>query len=265
VRHEPAERGVPPLRLLEGRAQVRGALLHDRPQQLGIGHDPGLDQVVAELLVIRAVEVVGQQVVPQHHLARDAERGEHDRGHPPGPVLAAGAVVQQRQPPGRAHQPQRSAERLPLPRVRHEPAADLNHQASRAPVAEFLPLPPVVAAGDQLVDRAEVAAADRQADQLGPGRPPVRASQQDLARRPEVDDRAQPEPVEPFDVGAGQLAEGVAAEQPPAGDLQPVAGPVAADVPHVHRAVERDKARWCPLRRHRRRPIAHRPSFPWPP
>jgi len=118
----------------------------------------------------------------------------------------------------------------------------------------------MVAAGDQLVDRAEVAAAHRQADQLDAGRQPVRAGQQDLARSTEVDDRAQPEPVEFFHVKAGQLAEGVTAEQPSAHHLEPVIGPVAADVPHVHRAVERDMARWCPVCRHRRRPIAHRPS-----
>jgi hypothetical protein len=171
-------------------------------------------------------------------------------------------VVQQRQPPGRAHQPQRGTERLPLPRVRHEPAVDLDHQRGRAPVAELPPLPLVIAAGDQLVDRAEVAAAHRQADELDPERQPVRAGQQDLARRPEVDDGPQPQPVEPFDVRSGQLAERVAAEQPAARDLEPVAGPVAADVPHVDRAVERDQARWCPACRHRTRLIAHRPSSP---
>jgi hypothetical protein len=260
VPHEPAERPVTPFRFLERRAQVGGALLHDRPQQVGVGHDPGLDQVVAELLVLGAVEVVGQQVVPQHQLARHAERGEHDRGHPPGPVFPARAVVQQRQPPARAHQPHRGAERLSLPRVRHEAPVDLHHQRSRPPVAEFGPLPIVVAAGDQLVDRAEVAAADRQADQFDPERQPVRARQQDLARRPEVDHDTQPEPLEPFHVGAGQPAERVAAEQPPAADLQAVAGPVATDVPHVHRAVEHDVADWCPLGCHRARLIAHRPS-----
>jgi hypothetical protein len=167
-------------------------LLHDRPQQLRIGHDPGLDQVVPELLVIRPVEVVGQQVVPQHEFARHTERGEHDCGHPPGPVLPARAVVQQRQPPGRARQPERGTERLPLPLVRHKPAVDLDHELGRAPVAEFAPLSRVAAAGDQLVDRAEVAAAHRQADELDTERQPVRAGQQDLARRPEVDHRAQP-------------------------------------------------------------------------
>jgi len=89
VRQEDAERWVRAVRLVERRAQIGGALFHDRPQQLGIVHDPGLDQVQAELLVPRAVEVVGQQVVPQHELARYADRGEHDSGHPPGAVLAA--------------------------------------------------------------------------------------------------------------------------------------------------------------------------------
>jgi hypothetical protein len=69
VGQEPAERSVTPVRLLERGAQVGGALLEDRPQQLGIGHDPRLDQVHAEFLVARAVEVVGQQVVAEHQFA----------------------------------------------------------------------------------------------------------------------------------------------------------------------------------------------------
>jgi hypothetical protein len=89
-----------PVRLLERGAQVRGAQLEDGPEQLRVGHDPGLDQVEAELLVTRAVEVVGQQVVAEHQFARHAERGQHDGGHPPGTVLAAGAVVEQGQPAG---------------------------------------------------------------------------------------------------------------------------------------------------------------------
>jgi len=141
-------------------------LLKDRPQQLGIVHDPGGDQVKAELLVSRPVEVVGQQVIPQHELARHAEGGMHDGGHPPGPVLAAGAVVEQRHPPRRADQAQRRAEGFPLPPVRHETAVDLHHETGRAPVAEFPALPVVVAAGDQLVERPEVAAAHREAGDL---------------------------------------------------------------------------------------------------
>jgi hypothetical protein len=112
------------------------------------------------------VEVVGQQVVPQDKLARHAEGGVHDGGHPPGPVLTAGAVVEQRQPSRRADQAQRRAERFPLPSVCHETAVDLHHEQGRAPAAEFPALPVVVAARDQLVQRPEVAAAHREADQL---------------------------------------------------------------------------------------------------
>jgi len=166
VRQERAERRVPAIHLLERRVQVGGALLQDRPQQLGIVHHPGRNQVEAELLVSRPVEVVGQQIVPQHELARHAQGGMHDGGHPPRPVLAAGAVVEQRQPPRRAGQAQRRAEGFPLPPVRHEAAVDLHHETGRAPAAEFPALPVVVAAGDQLVQRPEVAAAHRQAGGL---------------------------------------------------------------------------------------------------
>jgi hypothetical protein len=208
------------------------------------------------------VEVVGQQVVAEHQLARHPQGGEHDRGHPPGAVLAAGAVVEQRQPPRRAQQPQRGGERLPLPAVRHEPAVHLDHERGGPPGAEFTPLPRVVGAGDQLVDGLQVAAADRQAGELDPVGQPVVATEQDLARGPEVDHGAQPEPVEPFDVGAGQLAERVAPEQPPAHHLRSVSAAVAADVPHVHRAVEGDVTRRGPLSGHRTRLIVHRLSSP---
>ena len=187
-------------------------MLQDRPQQLGVVHDPRPDQVEAELLVPRAVEVVGQQVIPQDHLLRHAEGGQHDGGHPPGPVLAPGTVVEQRQPPGRARQAQRRAEGLPLPRIRHEPAVDLRHEQGRAPVAEFPALPHVVAAGDQLVQRPEVAAPDRQAGEFNAAGQPVRPAEQDLPRRPEVDDDPQPELIEPVHVGGGELTERVAAE-----------------------------------------------------
>jgi hypothetical protein len=212
VRQERAERGIPAVHLFERRTQVGGALFHDRPQQLGIVDDPGPDQVEAELLVSRAVEVVGQQVIPEYEFARHAEGGEHDRGHPPGPVLAPGAVVQQRQTPGRARQAQRGAEGLPLPPVRHEPAVDLHHQQGRAPVAELPALPVMVAAGDQLVERPEVAAAHRQAGEFNAIGQPVRPAEQDLPRRPEVDDGPQPELIEPGHVRRGELAERVAAE-----------------------------------------------------
>jgi hypothetical protein len=262
VRQERAERRVPAVHLLERRAQVGGALLQDGPQQLGIVDDPGGDQVKAELLVSRPVEVVGQQVVPQHKLARHAEGGMHDGGQPPGPVLAAGAVVEQRQPPRRADQAQRRAERFPLPPVRHETAVDLRHEPGRAPAAEFPALPLVVAAGDQLVERPDVAAGHREADDLDAVRQPVRAAEQDLSRRPEVDDGPQPEPIEPFHVRGADLAERVAAEQPVPPDLEPVGGPVAADVAHVHRAIQGDVAGWGPPRGHRTRLIAHRPRPP---
>ena len=143
------------------------------------------------------MQVVGQQVVAEHQFARHAARGEHDGGHPRGAVLAAGAVVEQRQPPGRAQQPQRGPERLALPGVGDEPAVHLGHERGGAPVAELTPLPFVVAAGDELVEGPEVAAADRQVSEFDAVGQPVVAAEQDLARRPEVDHGAQPEPVEP--------------------------------------------------------------------
>jgi hypothetical protein len=97
----------------------------------------------------------------------------------------------------------------------------------------------VVAAGDQFVDRAQVAAAHRHAGELDAVRQPVGAAEQDLARGPEVDHGAQPELVKPFHVRGGELAERVAAEQPPLHHLEAVRASVAADVPHVDRAFER--------------------------
>jgi hypothetical protein len=61
----------------------------------------------------------------------------------------------------------------------------------------------VVAAGDELVDGAEVAAADRQVGVFDGEGQLVVPAEQDLARSPEVDHGTQPEPVEPFEVGAG--------------------------------------------------------------
>jgi hypothetical protein len=98
----------------------------------------------------------------------------------------------------------------------------------------------VVGAGDELVDGPEVAAADRQVSEFDAVGQPVVAAEQDLARRPEVDHGTQPEAVEPRHIGAGQLAERVAAEQPAADDLRPMGTVVAADIPHVHRAIEGD-------------------------
>jgi len=133
------------------------------------------------------VEVVGQQVVAEHQFARYAERREDDGGHPSGTVLAAGAVVEQGQSAGRADQPQRGPERLALPGVGDEPAVHLDHERGGAPAAEFTPLPLVVAAGDEFVDGAEVAATDRQVSVFdGEGQAIVPADQ-DLARGPEVD------------------------------------------------------------------------------
>jgi hypothetical protein len=126
-----------------------------------------------------------------------------------------------------------------LPCVGHERAVHLDHERGGAPVAQLPALPVVVAAGDELVDRSEVAAAHRQLGELDAVGQSVGPAEQDLARRPEVDDGAQSELLEPFVVGPGELAERVAAEQPPADDLAPVGAPVAADVPHVHRALER--------------------------
>jgi hypothetical protein len=174
-------------------------------------------------------------------------------------------VVEQRQSARRADQPQRGPERLPLPGVRDEPAVNVHHERGRAPAAEFAPLPVLVAAGDELEDGPEVAAADRQASEFYAGGQPVIAAEQHLARGAEVDDGAQPEPVEPLHVGSGQLAERVAAEQSAAYDLQPVRAAVTADIPHVHRAVEGDLTRRGPLTGHRARPIAHtalRPARP---
>src|SRR5208282_2577280 len=123
------------------------------------------------------------------------------------------------------------------PRVGHEGAVYLDHERGGAPVAQAPALLVVVAAGDELVDRPEVAAAYRQLDEFDAIGQPVGSAEQDLARRPEVDDRAQPELIEPFQIWRGELAERVAAEQPTAYDLAPVSAPVAADVPHVHRAL----------------------------
>ena len=120
----------------------------------------------------------------------------------------------------------------------------------------------MVATGDELVDGPEVAAADRQVSEFDGVGQPVVAAEQDLARGPEVDHGAQPEPVKPFGVGAGQLAERVAAEQPAAGDFQPVDAAVTADVPYVHRTVEGDMAWRGRLTGHRTRPIAHRLTSP---
>jgi hypothetical protein len=75
-------------------------------------------------------------------------------------------VVEQRQPVPRADQAQRRAEGFPLPSVRHETAVDLLHETGRASVAEFPALPVMVAAGDQLVQRPEVAAGYREAGDL---------------------------------------------------------------------------------------------------
>jgi len=211
------------------------------------------------------VEVVGQQVIAEHQLARHAERGEDDGGHPSGAVLAAGAVVEQGQPPGRAQQPERGPERLPLPGVGDEPAVYLDHELGGAPAAEFAPLSLVVAAGDELVDDAEVTAADRQVSVFDGEGQAIVPAQQDLARGPEVDHGAQPEPVEPLNVRAGQLAERVATVEPATDHLRPAHDPVAADVPHVRRAVEGDVTRQGPLGRHRTRPITHRLTSPQPP
>lgn len=165
---EPAERPVPAVRLLERRAQVGGALLENGPQQLGVPHDPGLDQVKPELGVTGAVQVVGQHVVAQHEFARHAQGGQHNGGQPAGSVLAARAVVEQRQPAGRADEPQRSAERQSLPRVGHERAVQLGHERGGPTVAKFGALPFVVTAGDELVDRLEVTAADGQVRAFDP-------------------------------------------------------------------------------------------------
>ena len=208
------------------------------------------------------MEVVGQQVVAEHQLTRHAERGQHDGGHPPGAVLAAGAVVEQREPSGRAQQAQRGPERLALPGVGDEPAVHLDHERGGAPAAELAPLPLVVAAGDELVDGAEVPAADRQVSVLDGEGQAVVPAEQDLARGPEVDHGTQPEPVELFGVGAGQLAERVAAEQPAAEHLRPAHAAVAADVPHVHRGGEGDLTRQGPPSSHRTRPMAHRLTSP---
>jgi hypothetical protein len=149
-------------------------------------------------------------------------------------------VVEQGELSRRAHQPQRQAERLALPRVGHERAVNPHHERGGPPVAQFPALPLVVAAGDDLVDRAEVPAADRQVHIVDPAGQPVVAAEQDLARCPEVDDGTQPELGQPFGVGRGEVVERVAAQEPPAHDLEAVGVPVAADVPHVDRALERD-------------------------
>jgi len=112
-------------------------------------------------------------------------------------------VVEQGQPPGRAQQPQRGPEGLALPGVGDEPPVHLDHERGGAPAAELALLPLVVAAGDELVDGAEVAAADRQVSVFDGEGQVVVPAEQELARGPEVDHGTQPEPVEPFEVGAG--------------------------------------------------------------
>ena len=147
-------------------------------------------------------------------------------------------MVEQGELPGRAHQPQRQAERLALPPIGHERAVNPHHERGGPAVAELAALPLMVTAGDDLVDRAQVPAADRQVHRFDPGGQPVGAAEQDLARCPEVDDGTQPELAQPFGIGRGELAERVATQQPPAHDLEAMSVPVAADVPHVDRAVE---------------------------
>jgi hypothetical protein len=149
-------------------------------------------------------------------------------------------VVQERAAVGRVgDHAQRRAEPVPLPRVGDEAAVGLDHEVGGPPGAEHLFLEPVLAAGDQVGERAEFPAGHRQAHGRHARRQPVRSAQQNLARRPEVDDRAQPPVTEPGHVGLGQAAERVAAEYPAPGHLGPEDAPVTADVPYVLGAIER--------------------------
>jgi hypothetical protein len=176
-------------------------------------------------------------------LARHAGRGQQERGHPPGPVRPAGAVVEERAAVGRVgDHPHRRAEPVPLPLVGDETAVGLDHEVGGAPVAEHLFLEPGLAAGDQVGERAEFPAGHRQAHGRHSRRQPVRSAQQDLARRPEVDDRAQPQVTELGHVGLGQAAEGITTEHPATGHLGPEHTAVTADVPYVLGAIERYEA-----------------------
>lgn len=189
------------------------------------------------------MKVVGQQVVVHHGVARHAERGQHERGHPPGAVRPARAVVQQRESAGGVgDQPQRRGEPLPLPLVGDEVAVGLHHEVGGVPAAEHFFLPVVLAARDQVGEGAEFPAGHRQAHGGHSRRQPVRAAQQDLARRPEVDDRAQPQVSELGHVGLGQAAEGITTEHPAPGHLGPEDAPITADVPYVPGAIERYEA-----------------------
>jgi len=137
---------------------------------------------------------------------------------------------------------QRGGELLPLPGVGDERAADGDHEVGGTPVAEHLALPRVVAAGDHVEELGEVGAADRKAHRRHPGRQPVAAPQQDLAGRPEIDHRAQPERGQPREVRVGEAAQRVAPEELSADHVEVAQAAVAADVAHVDRPVERHPA-----------------------
>jgi hypothetical protein len=133
-------------------------------------------------------------------------------------------------------------ELLALLRVGDERAVDRDHEVGGPPVAEYLPLPQLVTAGDHVEERADIAAADGQAQRGHPGRQPVRAGQQDLAVRTEIDHRAQPEGGQPFGVGVREAAERVPAEHLPPGHIEVAQAAVTSDVAHVDRPVQCHRA-----------------------
>jgi hypothetical protein len=204
VAHERRERAVTAFRLVERRLKIGRALLEDRPEKLLVRDDACFDEVITKLLIPRPVKVIGQQVVAEHEFPGHTQDGEDDRGHPAAPVLPARTVVQRGQPAGKAQQPQRRAERFPLPWIADKTPVDLHHQRGRPPVAEFAPLKVVVTAGDDLVDDGQVPAGHRHGDRCQTARQPVRPGDQHLARRPEVDHRAQLKLRDRDQVGPGQ-------------------------------------------------------------
>jgi len=257
VRHERGERAVPAFSLVEGRAEVGGTLLQDRPDQLLVGDQAGLEQVITQFLVAGPVQVVGQQVVADHGFARYAKNSQHDRGHPAAAVLAAGAVIQRGQRAGTAQQPQRGAEHLPLPRISHEPPVDVHHQRGGAAIAEFAPLPGVVRAGDDFVHPGQIPAGHRHGYRCHAARQPVLAADQYLARRAEVDDGAQVQRGDGSQIRVGQRGQRVPPVQAAAGHGSRVAGPVPADVAHVDRAVQFNPPGRGEVAGHRDKAIAH--------
>jgi membrane dipeptidase len=171
-------------------------------------------------------------------------------------------VVKRGQPSGSAQQPQRGTEHFPLPRIGDETAVDLHHEGGRAPVAEFAPLPPVVAAGDDLVHPGQVPAGHRDGDRGQAAGQPVRPGDQHLAERTEVDHGAQPQRGDRGQVRIGQRVQRVTTVEAAAGHGGRIRGPVPADVTHVDRTVQLHVPRRRKVPGHGDRTMAHHPTAP---